>query len=616
MCGIAGIVSPETVSELHVPLLRMQNALVHRGPDGSGIWTNADQSVGFAHRRLAIIDLTAAGHQPMTSPDGRFTIAFNGEIFNFRELRTELRANGVEFRSESDTEVILRLYERDGPDSVRRLRGMFAFALWDSHLRTCLLARDPLGIKPLYFSASPTGSGNRLIFASEIRALVASGVVAAAIDSRALLGYLRTGSVPEPMTMLRNVECLAAGSILVWRDGSVHRQVYWEFPLARADGDESDAGRQVPSVQLRTALLDTIRAHYVSDVPVGVFLSGGIDSTAVVALSRAAGKEDVRTFSMSFAEPGFDEAPVARRTAAAFGTSHHEWLVDSAAAGELLDEFFTCLDQPTVDGFNTWCVARMAHKQGMKVVLSGLGGDELFAGYPTFRQVPALAIAGAVPRPVRAPIGRLLESAARSPQRRRLGEFLAGRGAIEDAWMASRSIFTRRETQRLAAWLSGEDEATFAFPSAPSDGAFTPEPAAASVSRLEVTRFMRNQLLRDGDVMSMAWGLELRVPFVDQLLIEAVVRIPVRDRLAYGKKLLIAAVPELPDWVVDRTKTGFQFPFARWIHGGWRERFEAVGRGSPVPLETWYRKWLLLAFQEWRTNLARLVPAAPSAGRA
>ena len=340
MCGIAGIVGQAPLPDLEVPLRRMQAALRHRGPDDAGIFIAPGRNAGFAHTRLSIIDLSPAGHQPMSTPDGRFTIVFNGEIYNFRELRRELMAGGVAFRSSSDTEVLLRMYERFGIRFVEQLRGMFALAIWDEREGQCLLARDPLGIKPLYLRVQGRGAGCELAFASEVRALVAGGVAEAEVDPEALMGYLRTGSVPEPLTILRGVECLSAGTILVWRAGRVQRLTYWELPLDQSPPDPLQRGGRADLVShLREGLLDSVRAHHVSDVPVGIFLSGGIDSTALLALSRAIGQRDIRTFSISFAETSYQEGPAARRTAEAFGTDHYEWSPSAAEAGGLLDAY-------------------------------------------------------------------------------------------------------------------------------------------------------------------------------------------------------------------------------------------------------------------------------------
>ncbi len=610
MCGIAGIVDQAPIADLERPLRLMQAALRHRGPDDAGIFVSPCRHAGFSHTRLSIIDLSPAGHQPMSTPDGRYTIAFNGEIYNFRELRQKLTAGGVQFRSNSDTEVILRMYERFGAGFVEQLRGMFAIALWDERERLCLLARDPLGIKPLYVRLNEGAAGYQLAFASEVRALVAGGLATADISPEGLLGFLRAGSVPEPFTIIQGVECLPAGSQLIWQRGSIRRQTYWHYPPPPATGSDLRATDHKGVVStLRSALLDSIQAHHVSDVPVGIFLSGGIDSTAVLALSRAIGQKNIQTFSISFAETGYQEGPTARRTATEFGTEHHEWKISAADAGGLIDDFWQSLDQPTVDGFNTWCVARAARQQGMKVVLSGLGGDEFFAGYPSFVRAPTLARAQHIPGFIRRPVGRALERYGRSPQHRRMGEFLRGTSQLPDAWNTIHSIFSWREARQLAASLLGREPDDLpdvpTVPTIPA-GYTHGKTSREVVSLLEVTQFMRNQLLRDSDVTSMAWGLELRVPLVDSRLAEVVARLPARERLRPGKKLLTEAVPEIPEWVLSRPKSGFQFPFAEWMGTDWADRFRAIAANSPVPLTTWYQKWMVALFQNRRDHFVSI----------
>ncbi len=387
MCGIAGFVRRDPGLEVRGSLTGMQRAIAHRGPDDSGTWHSAHRHATFAHTRLAIIDPSPAGHQPMAVSDGRFTITYNGEIYNFAELRASLITAGVTFRSNSDTEVILRLYEAEGAAFVERLRGMFAFAIWDERERTCFLARDRFGIKPLYYH----DARGVLTFASEVRALLAAGVPAT-VDATAAYHYFRSGSVPDPLTLIHGVRALEAGHYLIWQDGRLTSRRYWElkFPDAQEAGD--------PAAIARQALLDSVTHHFVSDVPVGVFLSGGKDSTAIVALARLLRTGELRTFSLAFPGSPLDEGPDARRTADHFRTTHHEWALDGTTARGLFDEFMASADQPSIDGFNTFSVCRLARQHDTKVVLSGLGGDELFGGYPSFRDVPRLAKLGQLAR--------------------------------------------------------------------------------------------------------------------------------------------------------------------------------------------------------------------------
>src|SRR5690242_11866795 len=382
MCGIAGIVlSESTPVDLNPALSAMRDAIRHRGPDDNGIASLPGGNGGFVNTRLAILDLSAAGHQPMSTPDERYVITYNGEIYNFNELRDELIAQGVEFKSQSDTEVILRLFERDGPACVNHLVGMFAFAIWDSKEKSCFLARDPLGIKPLYYSAFPRD----LIFASELRAILQSNQIPKRISSESLFNYFLNGTVAEPNTLLEGVRVLPAGHYLLWQNNRVTVTEYWHVKFSSKWGNGAE-----PADFLRDALLQSVKRHFVSDVPVGVFLSGGVDSSAIVALAKVSGYEDLRTFSISLDDPKLNEGDVAARTADYFGTRHTDWRLTGATGASLLDEFIDKIDRPTIDGFNTFCVSKVAHDAGLKVVLSGLGGDELFGGYQTFQRVPTI----------------------------------------------------------------------------------------------------------------------------------------------------------------------------------------------------------------------------------
>ncbi|MFM2169251.1 MAG: hypothetical protein RIS79_3622, partial [Verrucomicrobiota bacterium] len=340
MCGIAGILDPQlTLSDTDRRLAALQSALKHRGPDDRGAWSSPCGVAHFAHTRLSILDLSAAGHQPMGLPGGRFTIAFNGEIYNFKELRSEFEKDRVPFQTGTDTEVLLRLYERHGQGMLDKLRGMFSFAIWDEHEQTCFLARDPLGIKPLYYS----NQGGVFAFASEVRALQKAGFGSSETDAMALLSYFESGSVAEPRTLVQGIRCLEAGHCLEWRQGVIENNAWWNirFPVA---GDSS----KKPSATLREALLESTRRHFVSDVPVGIFLSGGVDSTALVALAREIGIKDISTFSIGVDDPGLDESSVARRTAKHFGTDHHELRLGDEEGKKRFGEFIQHIDQPSI----------------------------------------------------------------------------------------------------------------------------------------------------------------------------------------------------------------------------------------------------------------------------
>ena len=591
MCGIAGILQDTASATVANRLARMHGAIAHRGPDDRGVWQSPGGHAAYAHTRLSIIDLSSAGHQPMAIADGRFTITYNGEIYNFAELRRSLSSTGVAFRSNSDTEVILRLYESEGPAFVERLRGMFAFAIWDEHERTCLLARDRFGIKPLYYHEA----GDVLTFASEVRALIASGV-SATLDTQATYEYFRSGSVPEPLTLFRGVRALEAGQYMIWRAGRIATRQYWDINFDSEDEEPE------PVRATRNALLDSVAHHFVGDVPVGVFLSGGVDSTAIVALARAVRPEKLRTFSITFPGSPLDEGPQARRTAGHFATEHHEWAVDAQTARPLFDEFLSAADQPSIDGFNTYTVSRLAGRQGVKVVLSGLGGDEIFGGYPSFREVPRLArmgrwLASAGP----AARGAVRVAGAIAGSRvRRLSDLVARPPSLEDAYQVFRGIYTRDEALRLTEHYVGGSGAVVDHVD-PLSTVSVGDPRDG-VSRLEITRYMRNQLLRDTDVMSMACGIELRVPFLDSELFATMSRVRACQRLQPGKRLLTEAVPEIPEWVATRPKRGFVFPMHQWFEHDWAGEFGNISQSKArriAPMDTWYRKWSVLAFEHW-----------------
>ncbi len=588
MCGIAGVMDANIgQDDLESALNRMKMALRHRGPDDNGTWVSLRGGIGLAHTRLSILDLSAAGHQPMQTPDGRLTITFNGEIYNFVELRTELEADGVVFRTSTDTEVILRLYEKEGAQCVRRLRGMFAFALWDEQNRTALLARDPLGIKPLYLHRT----SRTLAFASELRALCQSHTFTPTLCVQAVQGYFETGSVPEPLTLVNEVECLGAGQFLVWHEGSSTTQTYWQptFP-----GDFYGNAQTIT----RDALLDSVRHHFVSDVPVGIFLSGGIDSTAILALANITGHRGCSTFSIAVDDAAADESLIARRTAAHFGSKHHEMRLDAKVAQGLFAEFLDHLDQPSIDGLNTYTVSAFARQHGMKVVLSGLGGDELFGGYASFQTIPKMLRWHRMMRFVPG-IAALLDRG--KSRHRRLADFLRSSGTAEDAYRSLRGIFSKSEATKLTQWITGQSNIQH-----PPSSIQHPATPADQISELELTRYMRNQLLRDCDVMSMAHSLELRVPFVDRTLFEALASIPSAVRLSKGKRLLTDAVPEVPEWVVNQKKRGFLFPYQKWLGNEWGQAFNEATLQSPVPTPQWYQRWSVYVLKHCMKSLGLL----------
>lgn len=589
MCGIAGALGVRVAADV---ARAMGGCILHRGPDGSALAplhrADGGEAGAFAHARLAVIDPSAAGDQPMCTPDGRYTLVFNGEIYNFRALRHRLAAAGASFRSGSDTEVLLLGLARQGTSFLRELRGMFALALWDRDEEVATLARDPFGIKPLYLAEVAGG----VVFASELRAVLASGRVPPVLDARAVVSYLAAGSVAEPMTAVAGVRALPPGTLVRLRAGAVSApesfaDALWTPPAA-PERDPVRAARRV-----RDALRDSVEHHMVADVPVGFFLSGGIDSSAVVGLAREVAPGGVDTFTVVFDEAEFSEAAVARAVARRFGTRHHEIPLSGREMLASLPAAFAAMDQPSMDGLNTYVVSRGVRAHGLKVVLSGLGGDELFAGYPSFRRARGMA---RLPGPLR----RAAASAAS-----RLGGARAEKAALllgdadpaRAAYRASRSLFGARRVGALAG------QRTAPPGQAPHDLSLLQR-----VSWYETTGYMRDTLLRDSDVFSMAHGLELRVPFVDREVAAAAASVD--DGLKLGrtsKPLLVAAVADLlPREVWDRPKQGFTLPFATWLRGELRAEVEAgLARVERVGLDPAAARAVWAGFLAGRTGWSR-----------
>ena len=405
MCGIAGIYAYHYAANPvdRAELQRIRDHMTARGPDGCGEWYSPDERVGLGHRRLSIIDLSERGAQPMASADGKFVVTFNGEIYNYRQLRSSLEARGHVFRSQTDTEVLLHLYAEKGEAMVNDLRGMFAFGLWDAERNALFLARDPYGIKPLYYA----DDGWTLRFASQVKALLAGGKVSRNQEPAGWVGFCLFGSVPEPFTTYQEIRALPAGSTL-WVDRVGTREARQYFSIAetycRAEATRSSGNDEDLQLAAREALLDSVRHHLVADVPVGAFLSSGIDSGALVGLMRDAGQQDIQTVTLAFKEfrgKSEDEAPLAAEIAAQYGTRHTTRVVTEQEFRDDLPKILDAMDQPTIDGLNTWFVSKAARELGLKVAISGLGGDELFGGYPSFRDVPlcvrTLAVPGRIP---------------------------------------------------------------------------------------------------------------------------------------------------------------------------------------------------------------------------
>jgi asparagine synthase (glutamine-hydrolysing) len=569
VCGIAATFDRTGRGVDAEALARVGAHMARRGPDGHGVWTAPDGRAGLAHRRLSIIDLTACGAQPMHSADGRLVVSFNGEIYNYRALRAALEADGARFASESDTEVLLHLYARHGAGLVEHLRGMYAFALWDAERGGMLLARDPYGIKPLYVA----DDGHTFRAASQVKALLAGGGIDTAPEPAGHAGFFLWGSVPEPYTLYRGIRALPAGHTL-WVDAhGPHDAVPFASvsdALRRGTRIAPDAS-DVPG-HLRDALLDTVRAHLVADVPVGVFLSAGRDSATLAALAAEVGGT-LKTVTLGFEEfrgTSDDEVPLAEAVARHVGADHQTVWTTARDFADAREDLLAAMDQPTLDGVNTYFVSRAAAQTGLKVALSGVGGDELFGGYPSFAEVPRLV---RTMRPIPAGLGRAARVAAAPLLRRVTSPKAAGLAEYGGTWggayLLRRALFMPYE---LPAVL-GRDMARAGLDalrpvetlSAAADRQGSDH---ARVSAMESVQYMRNQLLRDTDWASMAHSLEVRTPLVDWALLGALAP-GVACRPERITKAALAATPQpaLPHDVLNRPKTGFSIPVREWLAG-------------------------------------------------
>ena len=567
MCGIAAIFAYRTnapgvmVDELE----KINQAMIRRGPDGGGYWISDDGRIGLAHRRLAIIDLEPRANQPLVV-DQRYWITFNGEIYNYRALRTVLMDKGVVFTTESDTEVLLRLYECEGAEMVHKLRGMFALVIWDSVERQLFLARDAFGVKPLYFS----DDGATVRAASTVKALRAGGHAGdGGPDPAGHVGFFLFGSVPEPHTLYADIEALPAGHTLTIGANGRHRLVKYFSPRDILTAPRDGTVR----VDLRHQLLDSVQHHLVADVPVGVFLSAGLDSASITALASESQQGDLRTFTLGFEEfsnSKCDEVPLAELIAKRYKTTPKIERVAKLHFDRALPDIILSMDQPTIDGVNTYFVARAAARSGLKVALSGLGGDEMFAGYDTFRRVPSLARwLGWIPglstlgkgfRIVAAP----LMGSMMVPKYASLFEY---GGSASGAYLLGRGLFLPWELPKLIDPDLAAEGWRQLRPLVRLENAIAGIASAENQVRiLEMCFYMRNQLLRDADWAGMAHSLEIRVPLVDMTLFKALA--PLLGTGISPTKKDMAATPlrALPSEVCNKPKTGFFVPVERWLN--------------------------------------------------
>ena len=635
MCGIAGFVESDSSASVRSPhgdralVHRMCDVIRHRGPDDEGVWVDAGVALGM--RRLSIIDLST-GHQPIHNEDRTIWIVFNGEIYNFQELRHQLEASGHRFYTATDTETIVHAYEEWGSDAIARLRGMFGLAIWDATTRSLLLARDRIGIKPLYFSETP----RRLYFGSELKSILQAPDVSRDLDLDALDHYLSFLYTPRDGSIFKNVRKLPPGHLLTWRNGKTSIAPYWSIP-----SDETFAGSEQDAIeQLRAVLTDAVRSHLVSDVPLGAFLSGGIDSSLVVGLMAQTSGSRVKTFSIGFDEPAFDELDHARRVANHFGTDHHEFVVKPDAVS-ILDRLVAHFDEPFADSsaIPTWYVSEMARRH-VTVVLSGDGGDELFGGYDRYlphprivafdryspralRRVATLAAAG-LPHGTR---GRNFLRHVGRDHRGRYVDSIRFFGADEKPDLLSRAVRAQLGPDDPETRLARHFErfGHLAWPS--------------QMMRFDAETYLPEDVLTKVDRMSMAHSIESRVPLLDNEVVAFASALPSAMKIANGRRkhvLKEVAATLLPREILERRKQGFGVPLGTWFRGNLRDLFgdtllspSSLQRGYFQPLfvrqildehlrgtrDHTLRLWQLVVFEKWLQQYVDHDSAAGAAER-
>ncbi|MEO7080080.1 MAG: asparagine synthase (glutamine-hydrolyzing) [Flavobacteriales bacterium] len=620
MCGIAGIATPDLAvagrGEREAIVTRMTAALAHRGPDAEGLWRGSHVVLG--HRRLGIIDPEPASNQPFISADGRYVLVYNGAVYNFRELRESLSHHT--FRTKGDTEVLLAAWMEWGEACLDKLEGMFAFAMWDVKQETLVIVRDRFGIKPLYYHEQ----GGRLLFASELRSVLASGSVPRKLDEAALCDHLRHGSVHAPATIVQDVRMLLPGHVLRWSSQGMSTHRWWNV-AASADPAAADLNLQETHREVRDRFFRAVEKRMVADVPFGAFLSGGIDSSAVVGAMAQSTRGRVHTFTVTFDEAEFSEARFAQLIAKKFGTKHTEIRLRPEDMLRMLPQALADMDHPSADGPNTWVVSKMTKDAGIAMALSGLGGDEVFAGYEVFkRSVALLRKRGitAVPRPLRMLIGMAVKSRKAGAAGWKAAELLKLRDwKVADTYPLARLAFSDAELRKLLAvnlhpdavaadvrqWLESREGSKL-------------EPLS-QVSVAELVTYLPDVLLRDTDQMAMAHALEVRSPFLDHDLTSFVLGVPDDMKFPHTpKKLLTDSLADLlPREVTHRPKMGFTLPWAHWMREELRSfcevRMEALARRPQFNAHgvnglwkrflegdlavTWSRVWMLVVLEEW-----------------
>jgi asparagine synthase (glutamine-hydrolysing) len=608
MCGIVGIIGLNkevSSSKIH----DMNKRIEHRGPDAEGFFI--EDGIALGHRRLSIIDLSSGANQPLVDHSNRYVIVFNGEIYNYQDVKSELDYN---WSSNSDTEVILAAYIKWGKACLEKLNGMFAFAIWDKVEQELFIARDRLGVKPLYYSFV----NGVFVFASEIRSILASDILEAKIDENNLSEYLRFLSIETPKTLIKDLFQICPGHYLILKHNGFSIQRYWSL-LDKPVPNLSN--RQEVLKACKSHFVDAVKSRMVADVKVGAFLSGGIDSSAVVAVMAGLSKDPIDTFSIVFNEKQYDESEYSQFVANKYKTNHQAFLMKPADLIPNLDPFFKSMDNPTVDGINTYMISQLVAKTGIKVVLTGIGGDELFAGYVGFERWKSFQKFSWVFKvPIFKPLLSVFNTVKKSRASLKLSDMFDSSSADLMAFYAnSRSVYFKNELNYLLdkpilkndSWLDLNQTKDF--------------PVLSQYSIAELSHYTLDVLMKDTDQMSMAWALEVREPFFDYKLIEFVLKLDDKNKFKKGspKHLFVEAMGDLlPPEIVNRTKKGFTFPWNFWLRNELKpyceEALDSLSKRQLFKPEgiqylwnsflnnkqalTWLHIWGLVVLEKWMTE--------------
>ncbi|MEO0271324.1 MAG: asparagine synthase (glutamine-hydrolyzing) [candidate division WOR-3 bacterium] len=579
MCGITGIISFNKKIEEDV-IYKITEALYHRGPDDKGIYISKDKNVFLGNRRLSIIDLSINARQPMHNEDRSLWITFNGEIYNYKELRNELLKKGHKFISNSDTEVILHLYEEEKEGLLHKLRGMFAFAIWDEREKKLFLARDRMGIKPLYYYKDD----NFFIFSSEIKGIINSNIIEKNIDFQGIESYLIFGSIPYPYTIFKNIKFLEPGSYIVLKDKELKKEKYFIIKPEKSIKDYKKLKENLYDI-----LDESVKLHLIADIPIGLFLSGGLDSSTVLYFISKNNYGNFKTFSLSFKEREFDESEDAKFLSKIFETEHYEYEISSYEVRKEIEKFLAFMDSPTIDGLNTYFISKLARENGMKVCLSGLGGDEIFGGYSSFFYIPiALKL-----KKFNLPFNFL--SKLLKPDKKEKFSYFILNPDLRGAFLTTRTIFPVYKLKRILKYKKLNFDPVKYVYFILDEEKINKLSLKNKISVFELRIYMHNQPLRDTDIFSMCHSLEVRVPLLDNVLIDFSFKIP--DMYRFKKRILKELMKNyLPEKIIKKPKRPFSFPMDKWI----RENLLDFVKGGIFDIESFFdRKEIVKLWEEF-----------------